>query len=97
MLVKSHKLRGSRILLAVCDSDILGKKFEQGDLQLDLTTDFYKGNETPEDKLCLLARGAYIISLVGKESVGFALRNKLVDKERVMVISSIPHAQVLSD
>ena len=40
-----------RDIVAVCDSSILGKKFEQGNLQLDLKESFYKGEEVQEENL----------------------------------------------
>lgn len=43
MIVKMHKTQDNRIVLAVCDNDLLDKKFEEGKMQLDLTSYFYKG------------------------------------------------------
>ena len=45
MIVKIHKMPDGRSVIAVCDSNLLGKKFEEKNLQLDLTADFYKGSE----------------------------------------------------
>ena len=32
---------GNDVLLAVCDSDLLGKSFEEGEMQIEVT-DFYR-------------------------------------------------------
>ena len=55
MLVKVHKNTEGQILLAICDDDLIGKKFEEGNLQLDLSSDFYKGEEKSEDEIMDLA------------------------------------------
>lgn len=95
MIVREHKARDGRIMLAVCDSDILGRKFEDGDLQLDLGSDFYKGEELSDAQVEVLVRRAYMISFVGKKSVGFGIKHGLISKERAVAIAGVPYAQVL--
>jgi hypothetical protein len=43
MILKEHKSHDGKCVIALCDDDILGKKFEENGLQLDLTSSFYKG------------------------------------------------------
>jgi hypothetical protein len=42
MYVKIHKTENKDIV-AVCDEDLLGKKFEEKELILDVSEEFYKG------------------------------------------------------
>lgn len=93
MIVKQHKTKDGRIILAVCDSELIGKKFEQGKIQIDLTTDFYKGEEKTESEIILMMQKAYILNLVGKNSVRLALKQKFVDETHILRIKGIPHAQ----
>ena len=44
MIVKIHNNEG-RLILAICDKDILGKKFVEEKKQLDLSSGFYKGEQ----------------------------------------------------
>jgi len=50
MIVKIHKSR-ERKILAVCDNELFGKKFEEGKLRLDLSSEFYDGEEVQEKNL----------------------------------------------
>ncbi len=93
MLVKKHKTRDGRLILAVCDSELIGKKFEQGKLQLDLTNDFYKGEEKSESEVHLMFQQAYILNLVGEKSVKLALKQRLIDETHILKIEGVPHAQ----
>lgn len=95
MIVKVHGAQGKKIV-AVVDSVIYGKKFEEGNLQLDLTADFYKGDEKSVEEIEILVRGAYIIHFVGKESVDFGIKRGLIDKKNVVQIKKIPHAEVIA-
>jgi len=95
MLVKKHKTNDGRIILAVCDSDLIDKKFVEGDLQLDLCSDFYKGEERTDQEICELFKQAYIVNLVGEKSIGLGLKEKIIDKAHIIKIKNIPHAQAV--
>jgi len=95
LIVKVHNAQHKK-LISIVDSDILGKKIEQGKLQLDLTSDFYKGEEMSEEKLKDLAPTAYILNITGKHSIAFAEKAGIIDKHtRIIVIADIPHAEIL--
>ena len=59
MICKKHVTEDGRLLLAVCDSSLKGKKFSSGDLQLDLTGSFYDGVEMKEEEVLELMKKAY--------------------------------------
>lgn len=94
MIVKIHKHEG-KIILAVCDKEILGKKYVEDDKQLDLTSPFYKGIEIPEQELKQLLKRAYVLNIVGKKSIKFALNERIIVKDNIIIIKNIPHAQAL--
>ena len=94
MLVKIHKSING-IVVAICDKELIDKKFEQGKLQLDLTTDFYNGEEKSEEETKEILKKAYIVNLVGKKAVDFGLKNKIINKENIKKIAKIPFCQCL--
>ncbi len=95
MIVKIHRTNDGRNILAVCDSDLLGKKFEENDLQLDLTSNFYKGEEKNEQEVLELFKISPIINLVGEKSINLALKAKIIGKKHIIKIKNIPHAEAL--
>ena len=95
MIVNVHKSEGGRLVLAICDKELIDRKFEEKGLQLDLTSDFYKGKEIDEKILKKLLKAAYIVNLVGEKSIKIAMEEGLIRKENVMLIKKIPHAQIL--
>ncbi len=44
-VVAKHTSEG-KLILAVCDSDVYGKKFDGGGMVLDLGSKFYSGDES---------------------------------------------------
>ena len=78
MIVKVHKNQEGRTVAAVCDSELAGKKFEDGDKQLDLTSDFYKGEETDDMHTGDIIRNSDIINLVGEKSVELGIKEEVI-------------------
>ncbi len=93
MIVKIHKKEG-RTIVAVCDKELIGQKIEEGDKQLDLTSEFYNGEEiTDTGEIGDLLRNADIINLVGEKSIKLGIEEGLIDQESIIKIKNIPHAQ----
>ena len=93
MIVKVHH-NPQGIVVAVCDSELLGKKFETERLQLDLTASFYDGAEMTEEEAREVFRKAHILNIVGKKSIEFCKKEGYVEEGHVIVIAGVPHAQV---
>ena len=96
MIVKEHKDDSGRMILAICDGSLIGKKITENDLQLDLTSNFYNGEKKDEKEALGLMKKAYVLNIVGKKSISFALKNGFVDKKRIIYINKVPHTQTLN-
>ena len=95
MIVKIHK-RGDRTIIAVCDKELIGQKIIEGEKQLDLTSEFYNGEEiTDIGEIGDLLRNADIINLVGEKSVKIGIDEELISQENIIKIKNIPHAQAI--
>jgi len=95
MIVKIHKNPDGRKVVAICDNDLLGKRFEEGKLQLDLSSNFYKGEEMSEDDVVGLTEDPCIVNVVGEKSINFLIGVGVVDKKNIIRIKGIPHAQAI--
>lgn len=88
--------RSYRTVVAICDSEIIGKKFEQDKRQLDLRENFYKDREMDEKELRKLIRMQILedatFNIVGKESIKIALEEGMVKQEGIAEIAGIPFA-----
>ncbi|MBO8174684.1 MAG: DUF424 domain-containing protein [Thermococcus sp.] len=91
--VKIYRVQGE-ILLAACDEDLIGKTFREGELKLEVKERFYKGELRDVEELEHFLKEATIANLVGERCVGKAIELGYVDKERVLYIQGVPHAQM---
>ncbi len=86
---------GKEVLVAICDKNLLGKTFENERLRLEVKKEFYGGEVINKNKACELLSIATIANLVGKEIVSLAIELKIIEKENVIEIKNIPHAQMV--
>jgi len=94
ILVKKH-IANHKLVLAVCDERLVGKKFEDDGILLDVNEGFYKGQKEPEEKIVQLMGSAHIINIVGKDSVALAINAGIISKENIITVKGIPHAQCI--
>jgi len=80
--------------VAVCDSDILGKKFEEEECVLDVSEKFFKGELINEDDIKLLFMEELNFILFGNNIVKIAEEMGLVLEKEVKEIKGVKHAQV---
>lgn len=84
------------LLVSVCDRDVLGESFEDGDVSLTVTEDFYDGARCDEDTVIASLQEAAVANLVGERTVALAIEAGFVDEANVLEIGSTVHAQVLN-
>lgn len=97
MFVKIH--RSYRDVVAVCDSDLLGKFFEEGERQLDVKESFFGGEEVDEATLKgiigKMSGDDATFNFVGENSVKCAIDCGVIKKEGVGKIGGVEFALVL--
>lgn len=97
MLVKIH---GSyRKIVAVCDAELLGKKFEKGVLQLEVKKEFYSGEKKTEKEVIEIMKALSTedatFNIVGRKAINSALKAGIISEKGIIKVQSVPHALVL--
>ncbi len=82
-------------MVACCDEELMGKTFREGRLRLSLDAGFYGDTLFGLAEALVLIDKADILNLVGKTVIDAAIDKGIVHPEAVIVISGIPHAQVM--
>jgi len=92
--IKKYK-QGNDLLIGACDEELVGKKFEEGKFQIDVSQAFYGGERISTDLLKKFLKDATIANLVGEKTVKCAIELGLIDPSCVIKIKGIPHAQMV--
>ena len=95
IIARFHRSSGE-ILLAACDSELIGKCFETEDIKLDLGIEFYNGEEVTEDEFCGMLAQATSANLVGPRVIELAVKENMVHPDAVIEICGVPHAMFFS-
>ena len=97
MLIKIIKTY--RDVVAVCDKELIGKRFEEGKFQLDVKENFFNGDETDEEKAIEIMEQMSMkdstFNIIGEKSVNTAIKAGIISREEIRKIQDIPFALVL--
>lgn len=92
-------IKSYRYVVAVCDKELIGRKFEEGKMQLDVKENFYKGEEkTPEEigeMLIDMKLEDATFNIVGDKSVKIALEKGIITEEQIGEVQGVKFALVL--
>ncbi|MBS3070896.1 DUF424 family protein [Candidatus Pacearchaeota archaeon] len=95
-------IKSYRDIVAVCDEDLLGKKFYEGNFQLDIKESFFNGKdslELNEEKLVEFLKQMSVedatFNIVGENSIKSAIKAGIISENQVRKISGTPFTIVL--
>ncbi len=86
---------GKNVLLAICDSEILGQTLREGKIVFHVKDEFYNGRKVTLEEAVDMIENATIVNMVGKCCVEKAIQKKYVHPEAVLNIEGVPHAQIV--
>lgn len=92
-LLKIIQTQGEN-LVVICDRELLGKKFKEGKFQIEAKESFYSGREATIDECIQALRNATIANMLGS-IVDHAIEAGIIDKDNVLRIAGVPHAQLV--
>jgi uncharacterized protein len=81
---------------ALADSNLIGKKFEEGVLVLDVNEKFYKGEDVSKEKIVKVLTEYSNINLVGEQVIKIAVEEGFISQQDVKTIQGVPHVQIYS-
>jgi uncharacterized protein len=93
MLIKKHLTSENKLMIAVCDTELFGKVFEEGELQLNCSSDFYNGEESDENTLKELVNQCVNANIVGEKSIAAVKALGFLKDANIKTIDNIPYAQ----
>ncbi len=92
-------IKSYRDVVAICDSELLGKYFEEDLFQLDIKESFYKGNKRTEEEVIKIIldmkKEDATFNIAGEKSVQTAIKAGLISEDAVKKIQGVPFALVL--
>ncbi len=89
------KKMGRNVLLAICDSEVLGRTLREGKIVFHVKDEFYNGGRVTLEEAMGMIEVSNIVNMVGKHCVGKAIERGYVHPEAVLNIDGVPHAQIV--
>lgn len=92
-------IKSYRDVVAICDSDLIGKRFEENNLQLEVKENFFRGEKIKEEEAIKImqemAKEDATFNIVGKKATSTAIKAGIISEEGIKKIEGIPFAFVL--
>ncbi len=93
-------IKSYRDVVAICDEELIGKKFEENIFQLDIKENFFKGRVCSSEEVSKIMKEMKsedsTFNIVGEKSINLALESGIITKDGVGNIGGIPFALVLT-
>lgn len=89
----SRKKGKGELVVTVCDSELFGKTFEEGDFSLEVDKSFYEGEEVNIEECLEALKEATIANLVGS-IVERAEEEGYINSNNILEIEGVQHAQM---
>ena len=86
---------GRNVLLAICDSEVLGKTLREGKIVFHVKEEFYNGGRVSVEEALDMIENSTIVNMVGKCCVEKAIQKGYVHPQAVLNIEGVPHAQIV--
>jgi len=81
------------IVVALCDEELIDKELMFDDVLVKVSKHFYGEKLIDEEFALTLMKKATIGNLMGKKIVELAEKNGFIDKQNIILINEVPHAQ----
>ena len=93
-ILKIHESENKQ-LVAICDSELLGKVFEQNNFILDIDEDFFGGDKADEKTILDSIKTAHTINVSGNKIVEFLLSKNIIEKSHVKTIDNVKYVVII--
>jgi hypothetical protein len=94
MYLKIHKVSGE-VMVAICDCELLGKTFDEGEHCLSVEAAFFGEEEATAQEVAKALAGATIANMVGERAVACAIETSCIDGENILRVDGVPTAQMV--
>jgi hypothetical protein len=81
-------------VVAACDADILGKKFQENEKILHVKQDFYFDRRVGIDEVLEELKQFFTANFVGKMIIEELVSRGIISKDNVKFVNGVPHIQI---
>ena len=85
-----------KIMLNICDADLLGKKIIQDELTINISQSYYGERFVEREEAESLLKNSSIINMAGKETVSLSVELGIGSESGIKIISDVPFLVVFN-
>ncbi|QIW23380.1 DUF424 family protein [Sulfolobus sp. S-194] len=86
--------REGYVFVNICELELIGKTFKEGEVNLVVNKEFYEGQEVSLDYAFSFLDEANVVSIVGNKIVEEALKRGFLKEEGIISVQGVKFAQI---
>lgn len=94
IVMRVHRTQGETVL-AACDEELLGRKLKTGSRDYVVSPGFYGSTKVTGEELIELIMNSTIVNLLGRRTVGLAVKAGLITKDATSLLDGVKHAEIV--
>jgi len=95
MLLRIHRSAENREIVGICDRELIGKTFKEGDISLLISDTFFGNQPVPEEEVIRVLMTSDNITIFGTRCTKLAIQQGLLEEDSCRIIEGIPFATIL--
>jgi hypothetical protein len=94
IVMRVHR-RGSEIVIAACDEELLGRVLKIGSRTYEISSSFYGSLKVENETLLIHLRQATMANLLGERTVRLAVKAGVVEQDATSHLDGVLHAEMV--
>ena len=86
---------GGHVIVTVVDEELVGKRFEENGIVLDVSESFFEGERLDEELALSRMLSATSLFVIGERAVRLAVEAEMIHPQAIKRVKGVPYAQML--
>ncbi|KAF5069702.1 hypothetical protein DSECCO2_230320 [anaerobic digester metagenome] len=95
MLLRIHRSADNKEVIGLCDRELIGKTYTEGDISISITESFFGNEPALEEEVVRVLMTSDNITIFGHRCVDLATRYGVIEKDSCRLIEGIPYVTIL--
>ncbi len=95
MLLRIHRSAENREVIGLCDRELIGKTFTEGEISISVSEAFFGNQQVTEEEVVRILMDADNVTIFGERCFALAVFHGLLEPGSCRLIEGIPYSTII--
>ncbi|ABD40579.1 Protein of unknown function DUF424 [Methanospirillum hungatei JF-1] len=95
MLLRIHRSADNKEVIGLCDRELIGRTFSEGEISISINEGFFGNQPTSEEEVIRVLMNGDNITIFGKRCVDLAVSHGILEPDSCRLINGIPYTTII--